>query len=168
MVIWLSDWMRHILLLTLLVFAACTYAEPETHLIPEGYAGPVYIVQAWPEGEPEQYEGSRRLYQIPSDGLLLTKFGSNDGIIDNRYYFVGSDSERREIAGRSYSSVNNIPESVADTTVLIQGPRVGKMGATQVPYEMYLVGTKADLLNWDHDVHGDVFDALERRGITIK
>ena len=164
----LPDWMKHALLLALVTLAGCGYAEPEIHLIPDGYVGPVFIVQEWPDGQPERYEEGRRLYEIPADGLLLTQFSSNDGIIDDRYYYVSPSGERREIVGRSYSTIHDTPENRADTTVLIHGLGVGIMGSASVPYQQYLVGTKTDILDRDYHAHGDVFEALQRRGITYQ
>lgn len=160
--------MRLPLLTSLLIIAGCDYAEPETHLIPEGYVGYVYIVQSRADGEPPHRDGDRRLHRIPPDGLLLTQFASNDGIIDNRYFYVGADGSRREITGRSYSTIHDTPENRADTTLIIQGPSVGSLGNTNVPYQQYFVGTKSDLLDWDHHEAGDVIEALEKRGVVIQ
>ena len=145
----------------------CDYAEPETHLIPDGYVGYVYIVQSRADGEPTRFNGDRRLYRIPSDGLLLTQFGSNNGIIDNRYFYVGADGSRRKIVGL-YSTVDDTPENRADTTLIIQGLGSGVLGNANVPFQQYFVGTKPDILDWDHHEAGDVFDVLEKRGVTVQ
>lgn len=159
--------MKPTLLLTLLVLGACQIAEPETHLIPEGYVGPVYIVQDQMTGEPEEYEEGRRLYRIAADGVLLTQFGPNDGYQSDRFYRVGTDGERREITARSYSNVHDTPANRADTTIGVHLGGVGVIGRESVPYTYYFVGSKADLLEWDSG-RDDVFAALEQRGVRIE
>jgi hypothetical protein len=48
-------------------FAGLTrgHADPEVHLIPEGYVGDVLIVFRAANGEETAYEGNARLYNIP-------------------------------------------------------------------------------------------------------
>ena len=153
--------MRTLPLASLLALSACHYAEPETHLIPEGYTGYVYIVQSDSLGEPEQFDEGRRLYRVPADGLLLTQFGSNDGIIDQQYFYVGEAGASRQISDRDVAGQ-------ADTAVTIQHLSVGVLGETNVPFEQYFVGTESDMAEWDHHSAGDVWTALERRGVVIE
>lgn len=88
-------------------------AEPETYLIPENYTGEVNIlfnqngvpvkyqneygrdtIYTSQKGMPPKYENGRRLYEIPSDGVLLTQFKENDGFIDRQYYSVDGNGKR--------------------------------------------------------------------------
>jgi len=92
---------------------SCDKAEPETFLIPANYVGEVNILfnqngrpvkhrnEAGHDtiyvprvGMPIKYEDGRRLYEIPSDGILLTRFKENDGFIDRQYYSVDSNGKR--------------------------------------------------------------------------
>ena len=159
--------MRLFLSACLLALSACNYAEPEIHLIPEGYTGYVYIVQSDSLGEPEQFEKGRRLYRIPPDGLLFTRFGSNDGIIDARYFYVGADGPSREIAA-DYFSEGGASQSRADTALTIQHLSTGVLGNANVPFQQYFVGTEADMAAYDYNTDGDVSSALERRGVVVK
>jgi len=158
--------MRLLVSASLLALAACNYAEPETHLIPEGYTGYVYVVQSDTLGEPEQHEEGRRLYRIPSDGLLLTRFGSNDGIIDAQYFYVRADGSRQEIAADYFD--DDAPAGQVDTAVTIQHLSTGVLGNSNVPFQQYFVGTESDMDEWDYRTAGDVSDALERRGVVIE
>lgn len=159
--------MRLLVSACLLALAACNYAEPETHLIPDGYTGYVYIVQSDTHGEPEQHEDGRRLYRIPSDGLLLTRFGSNDGIIDAQYFYVRADGSRQEITA-DYVAGDGPSAGRADTAVTIQHLSTGVIGNANVPFQQYFVGTESDMDEWDYRAAGDVSDALERRGVVIE
>ena len=139
--------MRLILSVCLLALSACHYAEPETHLIPEGYTGYVYIIQSDSLGGPEQFDDGRRLYRIPADGVLFTPFGSNDGIIDAQYFYVGTDGASREIAA-NYVSERDVPPGQLDTTVTVQHLSVGVLGNANVPFQQYFVGTRSDMAEW--------------------
>jgi len=77
-----------------------TRAEPEIHLIAEGYRGPVLIAHSRPEGSAKKYEGDARVYEIPADGVLVTQFDANEGISyvgDQRFFYVTKDGRRIEV-----------------------------------------------------------------------
>jgi hypothetical protein len=45
-------------------------AEPETYLIPSNFVGKVNILFSRSDGVAKIYEGNRRVYKIPSNGIL--------------------------------------------------------------------------------------------------
>lgn len=57
---------------------------PERILVPNGYIGWIFIFYDQKNGEIEKYEDGRRLYKIPANGILKTKFKDNEGWMDNR------------------------------------------------------------------------------------
>lgn len=67
------------------------------YLIPEGFTGRVNIILNQKGGSPTKYEDGRRVYEIPSDGILLTQFTINDGFIDRKYYYVDSIGNRTDL-----------------------------------------------------------------------
>ena len=73
------------------------YCEPETFLIPQNYHGYIRIIYNEKCGTHE-YEGKRRLYRIPADGILITDFPSEYGEINQEYYFVDNVGKRTKIA----------------------------------------------------------------------
>jgi uncharacterized protein DUF6843 len=80
----------------LLLGAACvrTCSEPEIHLIPAGYEGPVLIIFDDPAGVRERRERATRVYEIPSNGVLRTRFGPNPGWSRPDYYYVDPTGRR--------------------------------------------------------------------------
>lgn len=95
------------------IFSSCQRAESETYLIPENFVGKVRIIfnqngstykyRDWNKkdtfytskvGASKSYENGRRIYEIPSDGILLTQFSENGGFNDRQYYSVDSDGKR--------------------------------------------------------------------------
>lgn len=72
-------------------FTSCiNSAEPEMHLLPKNFQGYVIIVFDDQNGQDEKYEDGFRVYEIPSNGVLKTKFKSQHGWIANdklKYYY---------------------------------------------------------------------------------
>ena len=69
-------------------------SEPETFLISSSYRGKVHIIYNEQCGEDPEYENKRRVYRIPGNGLLFTKFNNEYGYIDHQYFFVDSLGRR--------------------------------------------------------------------------
>jgi hypothetical protein len=69
-------------------------AEPEIYLIPSDFVGKVNVLFNEESGAAKEYDRKRRVYKIPSDGILLTQFRTNDGIIDREYYSVDNIGKR--------------------------------------------------------------------------
>lgn len=88
-------------------------AEPETYLIPANFTGRVEIlfnqngvpyedknkygrdtIYTPQMGKPIKYENGRRIYEIPSSGILLTQFKINDGFIDTKYFSIDGNGKR--------------------------------------------------------------------------
>jgi hypothetical protein len=76
-------------------------AEDEIHLLPEGYEGAVVIVFNRADGQPKEYEHKKRVYRIPSSGILKTQFVEKPGTSKWRnaeYFYVKKDGSRAPIA----------------------------------------------------------------------
>jgi hypothetical protein len=68
--------------------------EPETYLIPKDFKGRVNVIFNQVNGQPKKYENGRRVYEIPMNGILLTQFKDEYGIINHQYYYVDSEGKR--------------------------------------------------------------------------
>ena len=66
------------------------HPEPETYLIPKGFTGRVNVIFNQKNGAAIKYENGRRIYEIPSNGILLTQIKDEYGIINHQYYYVDS------------------------------------------------------------------------------
>lgn len=58
---------------------SCDRAEQEVIIIPKDYTGYVLIIFNQPNGTAPIYENERRIYTIPANGILKTKFSPNPG-----------------------------------------------------------------------------------------
>ena len=85
-------------LLLLLTITGCAQeAEDTIRLMPEGYQGPVLIIFNQKYGTPKEYEGDKRLYRIPENGILRTQFGPNYGMQKHQFFYVDNEGNRTEI-----------------------------------------------------------------------
>lgn len=70
--------------------------EKEKHIIPKELIGSQIIINYNQEkGEKKKYENGRRVYEIPSNGILNTKFKPNFGWYDEsgmEFYLIDGDS----------------------------------------------------------------------------
>ncbi len=87
----------------LIICSSCIliFAEPEIHLIPKGYVGPIKIVFGAVNGKAKKYENGFRVYEMDEYGILYTQFKWNRGAFQpnktRKYYYIGKDGSRQQI-----------------------------------------------------------------------
>ena len=87
-------------LLILLVFATfigCSKKEEVIYIVQEGYTGYVVVLYNQTDGVDEKYEGDKRVYEIPSTGILKTKFGADYGWSEFPEFYYGEVDESNRI-----------------------------------------------------------------------
>lgn len=77
-----------ICLLIFLFSIGCKNPEPADFLIPNGYTGRIAVIFNQMKGVKPKYLSGRRVYEIPANGILLTKFNYEYGFIDYRYFLI--------------------------------------------------------------------------------
>lgn len=84
----------------LYMLSACNSMTPEKHLIPEGFTGRVVIFYGRKDGQKEK-EGKFRLYRVPNDGIVKTKYSLNKGwindSIDMAFFYVNNKNYQSKI-----------------------------------------------------------------------
>jgi hypothetical protein len=71
--------------------------EPESYLIPYKYIGKVNVIFNQEHGNLPLYENGRRLYKIPSNGILLTRFKDEEGYFDHIYYYLDTTGNKKPL-----------------------------------------------------------------------
>ncbi|MBK1442574.1 hypothetical protein JHJ32_21420 [Parapedobacter sp. ISTM3] len=66
-------------LLGVFMLLGCDRAEEEIVIVPRNYTGYIIIVYNQANGADPIYENRKRVYQVPSNGVLKTKFSPNPG-----------------------------------------------------------------------------------------
>ena len=150
----------------LLIFTSCFNTKtPETYLIPDGYQGKITVVYEQDKGRDEEFEGDRRLYRIDTNGILITKFKSEDGTINEDYYYIKSDGARKKISidssmfWRDSSKIKSYLVRNYDSTLIRYFGVAGRYGGgtdfpKQIPYSQSIIGNgrfmdTTDLVDFD-------------------
>jgi hypothetical protein len=91
--------MKPLLHFTLLLycFASCSTVQPETYLIPKGFKGKVNVIFNQPKGTGLTYENGKRVYKIPSNGILITKEKDIYGTIQHEYFYIDENGKREKL-----------------------------------------------------------------------
>jgi hypothetical protein len=70
-------------------------------LIPDGYKGTVVVFFDIPNGKPIKFMGKSRVYEIDSNGVLLTQFKQNIDVKPSKnvkyYYFIRKGNSNKEL-----------------------------------------------------------------------
>jgi hypothetical protein len=119
-------------------------AEPEVHLIPSGYVGPVVILLD-DSSAPREREGKARLFRVSPTGLGHSGFGDNVGWGRPDYFYVDAHGHRSRIAAGT-------PCNHALAGDSVQACLLGHTTFSDLPnrsYTAYVVGRQADQRAWE-------------------
>lgn len=138
------------LLVVLFLYTSCSrQGEDSIRLIPEGFEGPVMIIYNQSDGASIEYEGDKRLYRIPSDGVLRTQFKPNYGHQIHEFYYINREGKRTPIPFVDPWSWSKLDAS--EGVLICFAEEVGMGGDKQgkeIRFRIFLVGpaNKADSL----------------------
>ncbi len=127
-------------------------SEKAIYLLPDGYIGPVIVVLNQSAGMPEKYEGKSRVYEIPSTGVLYSKFGVNVGVQDEgdeRFYYRRQDGARTPLPYLLNWTVGSIKDFNAAQmqVVTVRGSGFGSSvnkNNQEFVYESFVIGPLKD------------------------
>ena len=146
-------------ILSFLIFSSCVMsAEPETFLVPTDFRGRVNIIYDQKCGQETEYENDRRIYRIPSNGLLLTKFKKPSGLIDHKYFLVNDNGTRTELTkmdvrdyNEDYTTTKNPNEPPRDTLGVFKwgslGNAIGMNDNEAYSFQEFFISDYNDLKN---------------------
>ena len=149
-----------------------SFTTPETYLIPSTYRGRVLVVFNQPDGQKSEVERGRRIYRIPSSGVLFTQFAAEQGFIDQQYYFITPAGQRKRLGvldtrdfNEEWTTVKHASEPPRDSVAVFNPGTMGSMGDGNGPHrKVFLelsVGTYNDLEHFK-DVTTDRLDSLQQ------
>lgn len=132
-------------LLPLFMVIGCNRSgEQEVVVVPKGFKGYVIIIFNQKNGHPVKYDGKRRVYEVPSNGILKTQFEVNEGWRDFTEYYYGMIAPENKLP--SFVDVEKIPK---DKTVGFIGSTgtVKKNGQStdRVEFGEFYIGTSSDI-----------------------
>src|SRR5689334_694200 len=104
----------------LLLPSCINQAEPEIHLLPQGYKGSVIITFEDSMGTSVVYDGDKRVYQVPASGILRTKFSEREkGFITDKdllFYYV---DEKGKYPLKVIHEIQNHKIDESDTNIYV-------------------------------------------------
>ena len=89
-----------LLLLGLISIRSQRALEQEIHLIPKGYTGVISIFFDQPQGKEKRYENGIRVYDLDSNGILVTQFSLQQGTFfkgNCKFFYVDIEGQRQLI-----------------------------------------------------------------------
>ncbi|MBZ9731609.1 hypothetical protein LB467_18130 [Salegentibacter sp. JZCK2] len=125
---------------------SCDTGEQEIIIAPRDYTGYIIVIFNQEDGKPVKYEGKKRIYEIPSDGVLKTQFNSNDGWSDYpEFYYEVIDPEYK-LPSNILTEIETLP---MDTIVGFKGAtgsiRKNNYDDERVQFAKYYIGTRSDI-----------------------
>jgi hypothetical protein len=117
--------------------------DNETYILPNGYKGAVTVIFNREEGQKPKYEQGKRIYEIPSNGVLITQFSPNEGWHKPAQYFYKKGDELIEIPNdydKSETNTNVLKACCTSIGVASKYPH-----NEQVTYNVSYVGTNEDI-----------------------
>jgi hypothetical protein len=107
-------------------------ADDEIHLLPKGFTGIVIIRFNAKNGKEKSYEDGKRVYKIPANGILDTKFDYNEGVINPPEFYYLEKDKRTPIPSKY--KVFSMQGGIADSDITNKG----------VDFESYLLCEEKD------------------------
>ncbi len=130
-----------ILLVSILGLLGCNKAEQEIVIIPRSYTGRILIVYNQLNGGTPIYEDGKRVYKIPANGVLKTRFSANPGWMSLPEFYYDK-----------ISSVNKIvyqpnPRDLPINGIVAHGGSAGSFRSTkgEIKFVCYYIGNKKQI-----------------------
>jgi len=76
---------------------SCVTREDEIVILPEGFTGLAVVIYDQNGGVPVKYHEKKRVYEIPSNGILKTQFTIDDGWGNLTQYYYKEIAEENRI-----------------------------------------------------------------------
>lgn len=134
-----------IFLSSFLMMVGCNRSgEQEVVVVPKNFKGYVIVIFNQKNGQPVKYDGKKRVYEIPSNGILKTQFNVNDGWRDFTEYYYGLIAPENKLP--SFVDVEMIPK---DKIVGFMGAtgtvKKNSKGTERLEFSEFYIGTSLDI-----------------------
>ena len=145
----------------------CRHPEPETYFIPKGMIGRVNIIFDQLKGESPKYENGRRVYRVPANGILLTKFKAEDGYINHQYFFTNQNGSKKllKIFQYEHNKDGTIKWIISDSSevgIFLDGT-TGVYGNGNIKFQEFIVSNFSTLDSFYKTKYRDDFNKEVQR-----
>lgn len=127
------------------LFYSCNGGDKEVIIVPKNYRGYIVIIYNQKSGEKIKYEDRKRIYEIPSTGILKTQFEANYGLREFTEYYFDKIGDSSKIP--SYANFKTIPSNIVVGFIGASGnANKDYEGKKTVEYSLYYIGTKDEII----------------------
>lgn len=123
--------------------------EQEVVVVPKDFTGYILVIFNQKNGQPVKYDGKKRVYEIPSSGILKTQFKVNNGWRDLAEYYCGLMVPENKLL--SFVEKEKIPQ---DKIVGFMGAtgtvRKSSQGVERIEFSEFYIGTSIDIESAQH------------------
>jgi hypothetical protein len=145
--------------------------EEEVYFIPEGFIGAGRIIFSQETGVAAEYEGNSRIYRMPPNGILITRFKTNAGIIKNknirRYYYTNNLGEITDTIPSLYLETPDEVEAMNQVGVINFGYIGTSLDNNEIQYLFFMVDTVNRIFQKyeriQDDNYGTILNALKEQ-----
>ena len=120
-------------------------SENSIYILPKNYQGVVFILYGQKDGKQQRYEDSKRVYEIPADGILRTQFEPNVGWRSLDKYYYLDNGKRIEVP------YEQLAKTIKGDTIKVCCFSSGKSSInpddtnSQVSFAMFYIGTEQNI-----------------------
>lgn len=133
------------IVLSFSLFACVNGGEEEVIIVPKGYRGYVLIILNQKNGEAVKYEDKKRVYEIPSNGVLKTQFMGNYGWRGLTEFYYEKIAPENKLP--SFAEFKKIPAGIVVGFIGSNGSiKKNSKGEERIEFVQYYIGTKTDII----------------------
>jgi len=130
------------------LFIQVNKPSQDIFLVAEGFTGAVVIIYGQKEGVKKEFENDKRLYRIPSTGVLRTQFElKGESVSPGKYYFVTDNHTRTKIEHIPFK--NTFPDSTEVYVHYFQMGVAKDLNGNVLKFQQASIGKKNDTLEAD-------------------
>lgn len=131
------------LLIALFLFS-CDRGENEIYIVPKNYTGYIIVIYGQKKGTEPAFEAKKRVYKIPSNGVLKTQFTGNFEWTNFPEFYYEQIAPENKIPFKSESK--NIPtDSIVAYGGISGSANKDLAGKKVVHYTLFYIGNNAQI-----------------------
>jgi len=131
-----------LLCIVVVLQCSCQNRESEIFILPEDYIGYAIVVFNQKDGEKPKYFEGKRVYEIPSNGILKTQFEADYGMAEKFESFTKSVSEKNRIKSGVFNE--GLSESMVSVCCYSNGKAYSRNNES-ISYLKVFIGTKSEV-----------------------
>lgn len=151
----------------LLCLTSCNFSEKELYRIPYNYKGNILIVSGMKNGAAQLYKGKKRVYDIPSTGILVTQFEKDYGIIDKEFMYA-VNSQEKILDGVHFQEDKATLDQNKIYAFYGSGYNIDFPGEKQVGVEILTICKPAELAGYRNEPFIKSISSLSSKDITYE